>query len=213
MLVAHRSSQASEKGLAFAFSEGALVKAIRNGDWVLLDEMNLASGETLQRLFGLLDGPGGTVTVTERGDTQSVPRHPDFRLFAAMNPATDAGKKDLPPAMRSRFTEVYVPELTDAAQLRLIAEKYLRPHLQASPPGASESSPVFHTVDVYLRCRALAAERLVDGSNHRPRYTLRTLCRALAAAVRLMTRNKLSLQRAIYEVRGAVRGANADDGL
>ena len=95
-----RQREASEKGLAFAFEEGVLVKAIREGSWVLLDEVNLASGETLQRLFGLLDGPKGTITVTERGDTKEVPRHPDFRLFAAMNPATDAGKKDLPPAMR-----------------------------------------------------------------------------------------------------------------
>ena len=94
-----------------------------------------------------------------------------------------------------------MPELTDAAQLRLIAEKYLRPHLQSRPSGeeAQSSSPVFHTVDVYLKCRELAEERLVDGSNHRPRYTLRTLCRALSAAVRLMTRNKLSLKRAVYE--------------
>ena len=32
----------------------------------------------------------------ERGDAEPVPRHPHFRLFAAMNPATDAGKRDLP---------------------------------------------------------------------------------------------------------------------
>lgn len=27
-----------------------------------------------------------------------------------MNPPTDVGKKDLPPALRSRFTEIYVAE-------------------------------------------------------------------------------------------------------
>lgn len=35
-----------------------------------------------------------------------VPRHPSFRLLAAMNPATDAGKRDLPAPLRNRFTEV-----------------------------------------------------------------------------------------------------------
>ena len=35
-----------------------------------------------------------------------VPRHPNFRLLAAMNPATDAGKRDLPAPLRNRFTEV-----------------------------------------------------------------------------------------------------------
>ena len=34
--------------------------------------------------------------------------HPNFRLFAAMNPPTDVGKKELPTALRNRFTEVLV---------------------------------------------------------------------------------------------------------
>ena len=34
-----------------------------------------------------------------------------FRLFACMNPPTDVGKKDLPPALRSRFTEIYVQQI------------------------------------------------------------------------------------------------------
>lgn len=29
--------------------------------------------------------------IAERGDSEGVPRHPAFRLFGAMNPATDAG--------------------------------------------------------------------------------------------------------------------------
>jgi len=36
-------------------------------------------------------------------DTKPVVRHPDFRLFACMNPATDVGKKDLPPGVRNRY--------------------------------------------------------------------------------------------------------------
>ena len=42
-----------EQSFVFAFVEGALVKALRNGDWVLLDEINLASPETLQRISSL----------------------------------------------------------------------------------------------------------------------------------------------------------------
>lgn len=29
-------------------------------------------------------------------------RHPDFRLFACMNPATDVGKRNLPLGLRNR---------------------------------------------------------------------------------------------------------------
>ncbi len=35
----------AEKGFAFAFVEGALVKAVREGWWLLLDEINLAPAE------------------------------------------------------------------------------------------------------------------------------------------------------------------------
>lgn len=38
--------------LAFAFIEGSLVKAVENGYWVLLDEINLANTETLECLSG-----------------------------------------------------------------------------------------------------------------------------------------------------------------
>ena len=47
---------------AFSFVEGVLVQALRQGHWLLLDEINLASAETLQRLAGLLEG--GSVTLT-----------------------------------------------------------------------------------------------------------------------------------------------------
>jgi midasin len=36
-------------------------------------------------------------------DVETVVRHPDFRLFACMNPATDVGKKDLPLGIRNRW--------------------------------------------------------------------------------------------------------------
>ena len=32
-----------------------------------------------------------------------VKKHPNFRLFAAMNPSTDIGKKDLPVGIKNRF--------------------------------------------------------------------------------------------------------------
>ena len=46
---------ASQSGLAFSFVEGVLVKSLKKGDWILLDEINLASTETLECLSGLLD--------------------------------------------------------------------------------------------------------------------------------------------------------------
>ena len=80
------------------------MKAMKRGDWVLLDEINLASAETLDSLSGVLESSEGSIVLTERGDVKPSPRHSNFRLFACMNPATDVGKKDLPAGIRNRFT-------------------------------------------------------------------------------------------------------------
>ncbi len=42
-----------------------------------------------------------------------------------MNPATDVGKRSLPPNVRNRFTELYVDELKDPADLRILVTRYL----------------------------------------------------------------------------------------
>ena len=48
---AERAAQLAEGGFAFAFQEGALVKALRQGHWVLLDEINLAPSEVSHHML------------------------------------------------------------------------------------------------------------------------------------------------------------------
>ncbi|CAM9377533.1 unnamed protein product, partial [Scytosiphon promiscuus] len=188
-----RQRIAVEGSFAFSFVEGVLVKAIREGKWVLLDEINLASAETLQRLSGLLEGAEGSLCLTERGDIDPVVRNKDFRLFAAMNPPTDASKKDLPPALRrSRFSEVYVPELEDRTDLKQVVDGYI------SGVAVDHESLAFTAVDLYLWARGLSAESLSDGAGQRPRYSLRTLVGAVSSARRLVDRG-FSPKRAMVE--------------
>jgi MoxR-like ATPase len=40
-----------------------------------------------------------------------------------MNPGGDFGKKELSPALRNRFTEVWVPPLNDPTELRQIVDR------------------------------------------------------------------------------------------
>ncbi|KAJ0075983.1 hypothetical protein Patl1_33593 [Pistacia atlantica] len=91
--------QIAASGMVFSFVEGAFVSALRKGEWILLDEVNLAPPETLQRIVGVLEGESGSLCLAERGDASHICRHPNFRIFACMNPATDAGKRDLPYAV------------------------------------------------------------------------------------------------------------------
>ncbi|KAI5058508.1 hypothetical protein GOP47_0026678 [Adiantum capillus-veneris] len=162
---------AAENSFAFAFIEGALVRALKHGHWILLDELNLAPVETLERLTGVLEGENGSLNLTERGDIKAIQRHPNFRVFACMNPATDVGKHDLPMCLKSRFTEFYVDEIRGADDLQLFVFRYLE--------GLMPNPPVAAIVDFYQQALLEAEVRLYDSANQKPRYSLRSLARAL----------------------------------
>ncbi|GIZ45466.1 hypothetical protein CKM354_000863100 [Cercospora kikuchii] len=181
-----------DKAVAFEFIEGNIVKAVRNGDWVLLDEINLASSDTLESIVDLLD-PSPSLLLTESGNIERIEAHPDFRVFAAMNPATDVGKKDLPPGVRSRFTELYVESPDkDAKSLESIVRSWL---------GAAATSDVAvasHVRELYQKIVTLSQDnKLVDGAGQKPHFSLRTLTRTLSYAKRIS--QMCSLRRALYE--------------
>ncbi|KAI0013925.1 midasin [Xylariaceae sp. FL0662B] len=181
---------------AFAFVEGNIVKAARNGDWVLLDEINLASPDTLESIADLLaSGPENepSILLSETGEIERVKAHPEFRIFGAMNPATDVGKRDLPLGLRSRFTELYVgsPD-KDLKDLLTIIKTYL------SGKSAKDDQAADDIARLYLNTKTRAEEkRLVDGANEVPHYSLRTLTRVLSYV------NDISpfygLRRALFE--------------
>ena len=106
----------STGGFIFQFIEGQLIKCMQNGDWILLDEINLASDSVLNKLTTLIDG--NHILLNERADIVETKIHPDFRIFMCMNPPyTSAGKKQLPHEMRAKLTEIYVAELTSENDL------------------------------------------------------------------------------------------------
>jgi midasin len=190
---AERSMAGASDAFLFSFVEGNIVKAVRNGDWILLDEINLASPDTLESISDLLDSKSPFILLTEAGSIERIDAHPDFRVFAAMNPATDVGKKDLPPGIRSRFTELYVnsPD-KDLKSLQSIVTAYLRQEIASDPAIVTDISLLYQNII------ALAEEnRLVDGAGQRPHFSLRTLTRTLSFAKRI--HHLCSLRRAIYE--------------
>lgn len=183
-------------GFAFAFVEGNIVKAVRNGDWVLLDEINLASPDTLESIADLLQsGPDATpsILLSETGEIERIQAHPNFRIFGAMNPATDVGKRDLPLGLRSRFTELYVSSPDkDFKDLVVIIKSYL------SGQNSRVDQAADKVANLYMRVKELAeAKALVDGANEVPHFSLRTLTRVLTYV------NDVSpfygLERSLYE--------------
>lgn len=80
-----------EKKVNFIYKEGLIIKAMREGTWVLLDEINLCNEETL----GLIEAivcKSRIIHFESDGQEETIV-HPNFRLFACMNPHGDHGKK------------------------------------------------------------------------------------------------------------------------
>ena len=90
---------------------------MRHGDLLLLDEISLADDAVLERLNSVLD-PARSIVLPEKGrELEEVVAAPGFRLLATMNPGGDFGKKELSPALRNRFTEVWVPAVGSRDEL------------------------------------------------------------------------------------------------
>ena len=185
------------KGFAFSFVESNIVRAARKGEWVLLDEINLASPDTLESVADLfsdtVDG-GPSILLTETGDIERIYAHKDFRIFGAMNPATDVGKHDLPASLRSRFTELFVeaPD-NDLENLVSVVKVYLgQTHNNADVRVANDIA------QLYLDIKQLVEQnRLVDGANQKPHFSLRTLTRTLVYVLDIAP--IYGLRRALFE--------------
>lgn len=111
------------------FQEGHLVRAMRTGSWILLDELNLASSEVLEALNRVLDD-NRELYIAE---TQEVVRaHPRFLLFATQNPAGKyAGRKQLSRAFRNRFVELHFDELPEDELLEIVEARCRLPRSYA----------------------------------------------------------------------------------
>ncbi|PHT84114.1 hypothetical protein T459_12557 [Capsicum annuum] len=177
-------------GMIFSFVEGAFITALKNGEWILLDEVNLAPPETLQRVISVLEEETGSLCLTERGDVDYVNRHANFRIFACMNPATDAGKRDLPNSLRSRFTEYFVDDFLDDEDLSLFISQFIK-------EDHSNRELVSKIVQFYKTAKKQSDDKLQDGANQKPQYSLRSLYRALEYTKK--AERTFGLQKALYD--------------
>jgi midasin len=93
----------------FEWVDGPLVKALENGHWLLLDNVNFCSPSVLDRLNPLLE-PNGSLSINERGvmedQVRKVVPHANFRLFMSMNPEFG----EISRAMRNRGIELVLLE-------------------------------------------------------------------------------------------------------
>jgi midasin len=93
------------------FQEGLLVQAMRQGHWIVLDELNLAPTDVLEALNRLLDD-NRELLIPE---TQEIVKpHENFILFATQNPpGLYGGRKVLSRAFRNRFLELHFDDIPE----------------------------------------------------------------------------------------------------
>jgi nitric oxide reductase NorQ protein len=93
-------SRTLDKG-EISFVEGVLVKSMRSGTILYLDELNAAEADVLLRLDEALDDRKQLVLKEAEG--QVVKAVDDWFVIATINPLSHVGTKELPPQLLSRF--------------------------------------------------------------------------------------------------------------
>ena len=148
----------------FEWVDGPLVSSLRSGSFFLLDECSLAEDAVLERLNSVLE-PSRSLTLAEKGSDSSaasvIRAAKGFRFFATMNPGGDFGKRELSPALRNRFTEVWVPPVTDAEDLlHIVRDKAVAVSLfpNRRPSGSALTDALRGEVGGILAGGAICAE-------------------------------------------------------
>ena len=83
------------------FDEGILIKSMREGSMLYLDEINSAEADVLLRLDEALDDRRQIVLKEATGETVKAMK--GWFVIATINPLTHVGTKELPPQILSRF--------------------------------------------------------------------------------------------------------------
>ena len=84
-----------------SFDEGLLIKSMREGSMLYLDEINSAEADVLLRLDEALDDRRQIALKESTGEV--VKAKENWFVVATINPLTHSGTKELPPQLLSRF--------------------------------------------------------------------------------------------------------------
>lgn len=97
------------------FDEGILIKSMKDGSMLYLDELNAAEADVLLRLDEALDDRRQIVLKESTGELITADKK--WFVIATINPLTHVGTKELPPQILSRFPVRirldYPPEQTE----------------------------------------------------------------------------------------------------
>jgi midasin len=100
--------------MSFVFIDSEFVTAIKMGYWVLLDNVNSAPPEVIERINSLLEEEP-TLNIYEYHDGEELIRekntiHQDFRIFCTSNSQRELANK-LSSAFINRVIRIWLPKI------------------------------------------------------------------------------------------------------
>ncbi|CAF2953951.1 unnamed protein product [Rotaria sp. Silwood2] len=145
------------EGLTFAFNKGPLIQAMERGDWILLDNINCARGDVIERLNSLAEAEP-TLTLYESATSQQYCRgngiHKDFRLFVIANNNRKMANK-LSSAWRNRCLIIRMQALDDELTVDNVEQHDLAEIIKGELQGINGGQELTHTL---LRVHASAKQ-------------------------------------------------------
>jgi nitric oxide reductase NorQ protein len=119
-LLGFKTLALSESGQSVVeFVPGPMIKAMEKGQFLYIDEINMAKPETLPLINGVLDHRR---TITNPFTGEVVIAKEGFRVIAAINEGY-IGTVSLNEALKNRFVTIEVPYLQGDGLLRLLRER------------------------------------------------------------------------------------------
>jgi hypothetical protein len=168
------------------FQEGVIPQGLRHGHFVLLDELNTAEPQVLERINPVLESPP-SLLLSEGDHTRwgagGLPVHPGFRIFATMNPAEYSGRSVMSNAFRDRFTNwfnaegpgerEYLAQLNllvfgEQPEVRLGNRIYKAPRSSPKFPRLAEVPEITILLERIARFHALLSKATLESTHGQP---------------------------------------------
>ena len=145
------------EGLTFVFNKGPLIQAMERGDWILLDNINCARGDVIERLNSLAEAEP-TLTLYESVSAHQYRRgngiHKDFRLFVIANNNRKMANK-LSSAWRNRCLIIRMQPLDNELLVDNVERHDLAEIIKGELQGINGGQELTHTL---LRLHASAKQ-------------------------------------------------------
>ncbi|CAF1192426.1 unnamed protein product, partial [Didymodactylos carnosus] len=145
------------EGLTFTFNKGPLIQAMERGDWILLDNINCARGDVIERLNSLAEAEP-TLTLYESATAHQYRRgngiHKDFRLFVIANNNRKMANK-LSSAWRNRCLIIRMQALDNELIVDNVEQHDLAEIIKGELQGINGGQELTHTL---LRVHASAKQ-------------------------------------------------------